>query len=52
MPGLTLGKAWTGRVSGNMEKPRVGWWARGVQDAHANRVPAWEPAAQWAAWIH
>lgn len=26
--------------------------SRGVQDAHANRGPAWAPATQWAAWIH
>ena len=52
MPELTLGKAWMERTSGNMEKHREGRWSRGVQDAHANRGPAWAPATQWAVWIH
>lgn len=52
MPELTLGKAWTERTSGNMEKHGEGWRSRGVQDAHANREPAWAPAAQCAVWIH
>ena len=37
MPELTLGRAWTERTSGNMEKHREGWWSRGVQDVHTNR---------------